>query len=141
VDDDDDDAPLLPAERNPKPPAKKKMPVKKRRRKPVKTKPIKKKKRKADPPALRAVDVRDGEFVITHDSYATADNDRGGYSVCQIVGDNQGTPDSPCWAYKHLLSSVEPWKKSLLDAHFGFGTGSVVDGGSNSTTSSPHSTG
>jgi hypothetical protein len=130
VDDDDDDAPLLPAERNPKPPAKKKMPVKKRRRKPVKTKPIKKKKRKAVPPALRAVDVHDGEFVITHDSYATPDNDRGGYSVCQIVGNNQGTPDNPCWAYKHLLSSVEPWKKSVLDAHFGCGTGSVVDGGS-----------
>jgi hypothetical protein len=123
---DDDDAPLRPAQ-----------PMKKRRRQPaksgpqpVKKKPIQKKKRKADPPALRAVDVRDGEFVITHDSYATPDNDRGGYAVCQIVGANQGTPDNPCWAYKHLLSSVEPWKKSALDAHFGCGAGSVVDGGS-----------
>ena len=134
TDDDDDDAPLrlLPAKSKPKPPVKKPIPGKKRKRRPAKTKPIKKNKHKsrADAPALRVVDVRDGEFVITHDSYSTTANDRWGYSVCKIVGPNQGTAASPCWAYKHLLSSVDPWKKSILDAKFGCGTGSVVDGGS-----------
>jgi hypothetical protein len=52
-----------------------------------------------------------------------------GFSVCQLVGDNQGTKDDGCWGYKHLLSSVNPWKKSILRAKFGVGKGCIVDGG------------
>jgi hypothetical protein len=97
---DDDDVPLL------------QLVVKAKRKrgggKAAKRKPRKKKKSNLDEPALRVTDVRAGKLVLTHDNFGEEGRDRWGYSVCKIVGDNQGTDASPCWRYKLLASPVSP---------------------------------
>lgn len=73
-----------------------------------------------------------GTYVLTHDMYDPAvrgQDERPGFAVCRLVGNNLGTAADGCWRYKHLLSSEHPWKKSILHAKFGLGRGCIVSGG------------
>jgi hypothetical protein len=89
----------------------------------------------ADPSQSASLsDLGSGMYTLTHDLYPPEDEEhepRPGFSVCQLVSDNQGTQAGGCWRYKHMLSSVDPWKKSILRAKFGVGRGRIVDGGTN----------
>jgi hypothetical protein len=69
--------------------------------------------------------LRAGTYVLTNDQFPAGP----GFSVSQVVSDNQGTEDDGAWRYKHLLPSVDPWKKSIVSAKFGVGRGRIVDGG------------
>jgi hypothetical protein len=113
---DSDDAPLVPV------PRKRKRAAGKKVARAVKGRP----KAKRDPPPPGGfASPQAGTYVLTHDLYPEGP----GFSVSQLVGDNQGTEADGCWGYKHLLSSVDPWKKSILRAKFGIGRGCIVDGG------------
>jgi hypothetical protein len=73
-----------------------------------------------------------GTYVLTHDMYDPAvrgQDERPGFAVCRLIGNNLGTAADGCWRYKHLLSSEHPWKKSILHAKFGLGRGCIVSGG------------
>jgi hypothetical protein len=128
---DSDDAPLVPAPRKRQRAAAKKVAraVKARRKAKPKAKQRAKPKsqpKAADPPPPGGFACpQAGTYVLTHDMYPEGP----GFSVSQLVGDNQGTEVEGCWGYKHLLSSVDPWKKSILRAKFGVGRGCIVDGG------------
>jgi hypothetical protein len=73
-----------------------------------------------------------GTYVLTHDMYDPAvegQDERPGFAVCRLVGNNLGTAADGCWRYKHLLSLEHPWKKSIVHAKFGIGKGCIVNSG------------
>jgi hypothetical protein len=127
--DSDDDAPLVPVSRKRKRAKPKKKPTKARGSRQKKAKHKKAEQKKAEGKAQQTVNfssLLDGTYVLTNDRFPEGP----GFSVSQLVSDNQGTEADGSWRYKHLLPSVDPWKKSIVSAKFGRGRGRIVDGGS-----------
>jgi hypothetical protein len=95
-------------------------------------KAAKKKRRSMQADGQPFANLKAGTLVLTHDMYdpsVEGQDQRPGFAVCRLVGNNLGTAADGCWKYKHLLSSEHPWTKSILHAKFGFGKNGIVSGG------------